>query len=196
MAEPIEHLGDEQLVGRIATGDERALAVLHERYVRLALAIAQRIVRDPETAREVTQDAFLDLWRTAPEFDPARASATTWLARLVRLRAIDRCRRGSAVRRGEGVTSVTLDHALDIASGDDVAGDVQDRARAERVRRALNQLPVDQRSVVELAFLGDRTHAELAALLDLPLGTVKTRCFRGLARLAELLADERGGAIP
>lgn len=194
MVPSVEHLTDEQLVERIASGDERALGALHERHERLALAIAHRIVRDAGSAREVTQDAFLDLWRTAPQFDPARASVATWLSRLVRLRAIDRVRRENAGRRSGDVAPVTLDAALEVASSEDVDADVQQRARTERVRAALEQLPSDQRAVVELAFLGERSHAELAELLGLPIGTVKTRCFRGLAKLAELLAAEREGA--
>lgn len=193
MSAPIDDLDDEQLVVRIAAGDERALAVLHARHLRLALAVAHRIVRDSGAANEVVQDAFLDLWRTAPDYDPTRATLTTWLLRLVRLRAIDRVRRDGAERRGDGQGAMTLDHALEVASSDDVDADVQDQARAVRVRAALDELPPDQRRVVELAFLGEYTHTELAEQLDLPLGTVKTRCFRGLTRLAQLLADEREG---
>lgn len=194
MAPPLDHLADEQLVDRVARGDEHALGVLHDRHIRLALAIANRIVHDTGAAHEIVQDAFLDLWRTAPSYDPDRASAVTWLARLVRLRAIDRLRRDGAARRGDGAASATLEDALHVASSDDVAGDVQAADRATRVRAALDALPPDQREIVELAFLGEHSQSEIAELLGIPLGTVKTRCFRGLSRLAELLPDEREGA--
>lgn len=194
MAEPARTLDDAALVVRVAHGDERALGELHDRHVRLALSIAQRLLRDEGAAHEVVQDAFLDLWRTAPEFDAERASVTTWLVRLVRLRAIDRLRRDGAERRGAGRAPAGLDDAAQVASEEDVAALVQDADTAERVRAALDELPPDQRRIVELAFLAGHTHAELAQLLQLPIGTVKTRCFRGLARLAELLADEREGA--
>ncbi len=154
---------------------------------------AHRLLRDEGAAHEVVQDAFLDLWRTAPDYDADRASVTTWLVRLVRLRAIDRLRRDGAERRGAGQSATQLDAAADIADTTDVAALVEGEDDAVRVRGALAELPLDQRRVVELAFLEGHTHAELAELLGLPLGTIKTRCFRGLARLAELLADERAG---
>ncbi|MCW2974385.1 MAG: polymerase sigma factor, sigma-70 family [Thermoleophilia bacterium] len=188
-----EQLDQAALVTRVATGDERALALLHEALQRVALATAHRIVRDAGAAHEVAQDAFLDLWRTAASYDPDRSSVIAWLLRLVRLRAIDRLRRDGAERRGGRATTGSLDDALEASTGYDVATDVQERVRAVRIRSALDALPPDQRRVVELAFLEGHTHAELAELLDLPAGTVKTRCFRGLAKLAELLADEREG---
>ena len=194
MADPAHTLDDAALVTRIARGDERALGELHDRHVRLALSIAHRLLRDEGAAHEVVQDAFVDLWRTAPEFDAERASVTTWLVRLVRLRAIDRMRRDGAERRGAGRAPAGIDAAEHVASDEDVAALVQDADTAARIRAALDELPPDQRRIVELAFLAGHTHAELAQLLELPIGTVKTRCFRGLARLAELLADEREGA--
>ena len=191
----LDRLDDPSLVARIADADERALGVLHARHHRLALAIAGRLLQDAGAASEVVQDAFLDLWRTAPTYDPERASVTTWLVRLVRMRAIDRIRRDGAARRGAGMPDGTIQDALDAAAPDDVDAQVQAAARAARVRAALEALGLEQRRVVELAFLHGYTHAELADALDLPVGTVKTRCFRGLARLAELLADEREGAL-
>jgi len=187
------HIDDAGLVARVAGGDERALAELHDRHERLAMSIAQRLLRDPGAAREVVQDAFLDLWRTAPTYDGDRAAVTTWLVRLVRLRSIDRLRRDGAERRGAGQVAAGLDAAQHVATDDDVAREVQDADTSDRVRAALDLLPPDQRRIIELAFLAGRTHAEVAELLDLPLGTVKTRCFRGLQRLADLLADEREG---
>jgi RNA polymerase sigma-70 factor (ECF subfamily) len=191
----LARMDDAALVARIARGDERALGALHDRHQRLALAIATRGLGDAGAAGEVVQVAFLDLWRTAPSYEADRASVTTWLVRLVRLRAIDRARRDGAARRGAGSIDAQLDDALDAAAPDDVDAQVQASARAERVRAALDAIGADQRRVVELAFLHGFTHAEIAARLDLPVGTVKTRCFRGLARLAELLADEREGAL-
>lgn len=191
----LARLDDATLVVHVASGDEHALGELHRRHERLALAIAHRLLRDAGTAHEVVQDAFVDLWRTAGAYEPDRASVTTWLVRLVRLRAIDRARRDGAVRRGGASVDTTIDEALDRAAPDDVDASVQATDRAARIRVALDSLALDQRRVVELAFLHGYTHAELAELLGLPIGTVKTRCFRGLSRLAELLADEREGAI-
>lgn len=191
----LARIDDASLVARMAHGDERALGALHDRHARLALAIATRLVQDAGAAGEVVQDAFLDLWRTAPSYDADRASVTTWLVRLVRLRAIDRLRRDGAVRRGDGAIDAQLDDALDAPAPDDVDEQVQAAARAARVRAALGELGDEQRRIVELAFLHGYSHAELAERLGLPVGTVKTRCFRGLARLAQLLAEEREGAL-
>jgi RNA polymerase sigma-70 factor (ECF subfamily) len=183
----LHRIDDDLLVARVAAGDEHALGALHDRHARLALAVASRLLRDSDAAHEVVQDAFLDLWRTAPDYDADRALVTTWLVRLVRLRAIDRIRRDGAQRRGAGAIAAGLDEAAHVSSADDVAGTVERSHEAARVRDALELLPVDQRTVVELAFLDGLTHAELAERLGLPVGTVKTRCFRGLARLAQLL---------
>lgn len=191
----VTRMDDAALVARVAIGDERALGALHDRHQRLALAIAMRLLGDHGAAGEVVQDAFLDLWRTAPAYDPDRSSVTTWLVRLVRLRAIDRARRDGAARRGSGSIDAQLDDALDATAPDDVAEQVQHAARAARIRSALDSIGDEQRRVVELAFLHGSTHTEIAEQLGLPVGTVKTRCFRGLARLAELLADEREGAL-
>lgn len=191
MEQELGTLDDAGLVARVADGDERALGVLHDRHARLAVAVASRLLRDPETAHEVVQDAFLDLWRTAPTYDGDRSLVTTWLVRLVRLRAIDRIRRDGALRRGTGAVGADVAEAAALAADDDVERDVQHAARSERIRVALDSLPPEQRHVVELAFLAGLTHAELAERLGLPIGTIKTRCMRGLAKLATLLADER-----
>ncbi|MCW2926125.1 MAG: polymerase ECF-type (group 3) sigma factor [Thermoleophilia bacterium] len=182
---------DAALVARIALGDEVALGVLHDRYLRLALSVATRLLRDAERAREVVQDAFLDVWRTAPSYDPHRANVTTWIVRLVRLRAIDRLRVEGAQRRSDGRGTAPIEAIADVAAPDDVEASVHATELTGRVRAALEQLPPDQRAVVELAFLEGLTHPELAERLEVPLGTIKTRCFRGLAKLAGLLADEQ-----
>lgn len=187
-------MDDAQLVERVARADQQALAELHERHARLAISIAHRLVRDEQAAQEITQDAFVDLWRTAGTYDSARSSVTTWLVRLVRLRAIDRLRRAGAERRGAGIDDEPLDAAEQLAAPDDVAVDVERSGTSDRARAAVAQLPLDQRRVVELAFLHGFTHTELAEVLGVPIGTIKTRCFRGLTRLAELLADEHGEA--
>lgn len=187
---------DADLVGLVATGDDLALAELHRRHGGLATAVARRLVADAGSVQEVVQDAFVDLWRTAPTFDGDRAEVTSWLVRLVRLRAIDRLRRDGAARRGSGEVAAELGAtATEPAAPDDVHAAVEAEERVVRVRDALDALPPDQRRVIELAFLEGLTHTELAERLELPVGTVKTRCFRGLRRLAELLADEREGAM-
>jgi RNA polymerase sigma-70 factor (ECF subfamily) len=192
-ARPLAAEDDASLIERVAGGDEHALGALHDRHARLALGIARRLLPDDETAREVVQDAFLDLWRTAPAWDGDRSSVTTWLVRLVRLRAVDRLRREHAARRtsAAGEHDAPIEHAAELAAPDDVPRTVELADRGERVRAALEALPEPQRDVVRLAFERGLTHTEIAERLDLPLGTVKTRCMRALDKLATLLADER-----
>ncbi len=141
-------------------------------HVRLALSIAYRLLRDEGAAHEVVQDAFVDLWRTAPEIDAERSAVTTWLVRLVRLRSIDRLRHDGAERRGAGRVDADLGAALDVAATDDVASNVLDAERSGRIRAALDELPADQRRIVELAFLAGHTHAEFAQLMELPIDTI------------------------
>lgn len=177
---------DEELLAVVARGDEPALAALYDRYDRVAYALAYRILRDQVLAQDAVQDAFLTVWRTAASFDPRRGKASTWLLTLVHRRAVDVVRR--EVRR----RAQPLEDAP-IASGDatDEAAEVREQRRS--VQAALAQLPPDQRETLELAYYGGLTQTELAERLDVPLGTVKSRAFAGLAKLRELLEPLAAG---
>jgi RNA polymerase sigma factor (sigma-70 family) len=178
---------DGELMQRIAAGDEDAVTIVYRRYSRLAWAIASRSV-DEQTACEIVQDAFVCLWRDAARFDPERAGVGTLLAHIVRARIHDRLRRDSSQRRGSGLAGAPLDHAQHVRSETDVEAAVEEAERARVVRAALDELPAQQRVLVELAFLRGYTHSQLSAALGIPPGTVKTRLFRGMAKLRELLA--------
>jgi RNA polymerase sigma factor (sigma-70 family) len=177
---------DEELLAVVARGDETALAALYDRYGRVAYALAYRILRDQVLAQDAVQDAFLTVWRTAASFDPRRGKASTWLLTLVHRRAVD------VVRREDRRRAQPLDDAP-IASGDatDEAAAVREQRRS--VQAALAQLPPDQRETLELAYYGGLTQSELAEHLDVPLGTVKSRAFAGLAKLRELLETLAAG---
>jgi RNA polymerase sigma factor (sigma-70 family) len=171
---------DEELLAAIARGDERALAELYDRLGRVAYGLALRVVRDPALAQDAVQDAFLGVWRTAAAFDPRRGRAQTWLLTLVHRRAVDVVRREDR-RRGEQLEDAP------IASGASTDEEASVREQRRAVQAALAQLPVDQREALELSYYGGLSQSELAERLGIPLGTVKSRVFAGLAKLRELL---------
>jgi RNA polymerase sigma factor (sigma-70 family) len=178
----LAHLSDEALVALVARGDEDALAELYDRYGRTAYGLARRILRDGALAEDAVQEALLALWRTAHRFVPERARASTWLLTLVHRRAVD------TVRREQRRRAEPLDGAPEPA-GAGADDDALLRFERERVQAALAQLPDTQREALELAYFGGFTQAELADRLGQPLGTIKSRMFSGLRRLAELLGD-------
>jgi RNA polymerase sigma-70 factor, ECF subfamily len=174
---------DEELLAAIARGDEGALAQLYDRYGRVAYGLALRILRDPTLAEDAVQDAFLAAWRTATAFDPRRGKASTWLLTFVHRRAVDLVRREER-RRGEPLEDAP------VATGDatDEEAIVLDERR--RVRAALEVLAPNEREAIELAYYGGLSQSEIAERLGVPLGTVKSRMFAGLARLRDTLEGQ------
>ena len=180
------HLSDEALVALVARGDEDALAELYDRVSRVAYGLALRVLRDERHAEDAVQEAFLQLWRSAATFRAERAKASTWILTLVHRRAVDLVRREER-RQADPLTD-------DSAAGE--APEQTDEAawlrfERERVQSALRQLPDVQREALELAYYGGFSQSELAERLGVPLGTIKSRMFAGLARLRELLDDSR-----
>ena len=179
------HLSDEALVALVARGDEDALAELYDRIGRIAYGLALRVLRDDRLAEDAVQDGFLALWRTAAAFRPERAKASTWVLTLVHRRAVDLVRREER-RRAEPL-------AEEAAAVAEAAERTEEAAwlrfERERVQAALRQLPDTQREALELAYYGGFSQSELAERLGVPLGTIKSRMFAGLARLRELLDD-------
>jgi RNA polymerase sigma-70 factor, ECF subfamily len=178
------HLSDEALVALVARGDEDALAELYDRVGRIAYGLALRVLRDERHAEDAVQEAFLQVWRSAATFRAERAKASTWILTLVHRRAVDLVRREER-RQADPLTD-------DSAAG--VAPEETDEAawlrfERERVQAALKQLPDVQREALELAYYGGFSQSELADRLGVPLGTIKSRMFAGLARLRELLDD-------
>ena len=178
------HLSDEALVANVARGDDAALAELYDRVGRVAYGLAYRVLRDDRLAEDAVQEAFLAVWRTAAGFRAERAKASTWILTLVHRRAVDVVRREER-RRAEPLDETTRDAAT-TESAEDSAWLGFER---ERVQAALRQLPDVQREAIELAYYGGFSQSELAERLGLPLGTIKSRMFAGLARLRELLDD-------
>lgn len=172
-----------ELLRRSARGDEAAFAELYDATSRRVYGLVLRIVRDPSMSEEVTQEVYLDVWRTSARFDSTRGSAIGWLMTIAHRAAVDRVRSSEASRRRDDA------HAAATQEVDfDVTADaVQTSLEAQRVRTALSTLTEAQRSAVELAYLGGYTHTEVATLLGLPLGTAKTRIRDGLIRLRDTL---------
>ena len=180
------HLSDEALVALAARGDESALAELYDRVGRVAYGLALRIVRDERLAEDAVQEGFLAVWRTAAAFRAERAKASTWILTLVHRRAVD------LVRREERRRTEPLPDEIPLPAGQ--AAEPTDEAawlryERERVQQALAQLPDTQREAIELAYYGGYSQSELAERLGVPLGTIKSRMFAGLARLRELLDE-------
>jgi len=179
------HLSDEALVALVARGDEPALGELYDRIGRVAYGLAYRVLRDERLAEDAVQEAFLALWRTAAVFRAERAKASTWILTLVHRRAVDLVRREER-RRTEPLGDEVAPGAAHGEATEEAAWLRFDR---ERVQAALRQLPDVQREAIELAYYGGFSQSELAERLGVPLGTIKSRMFAGLARLRELLDE-------
>jgi RNA polymerase sigma-70 factor (ECF subfamily) len=171
------------LLRRSARGDEDAFAALYDATSRRLFGLVLRIVRDHAMSEEVTQEVYLDVWRHCARFDPQRGSALSWLMTIAHRTAVDRVRASEASRRRDDAHAT----ATQEVEFDTTAETAQAFLEAQRVRRALTTLTDAQRSAVELAYLGGYTHTEVARLLDLPLGTAKTRIRDGLIRLRDTL---------
>ena len=180
------HLSDEALVALVARGDEAALGELYDRVGRVAYGIAYRILRDERLAEDAVQEGFLAVWRSAATFRAERAKASTWVVTLVHRRAVDIVRREER-RRAEPLEATAGQEAPDpVGSAEDEAWLGFER---ERVLGALAALADAQREAIELAYYGGYSQSELAEMLGVPLGTIKSRMFAGLARLRELLDE-------
>lgn len=167
------------LAGR---GDQSAFAELYDQLAPLLYGVVLKVVRDPSQSEEVIQEAFIELWRLAPRYDASRGSVRSWAVTLAHRRAIDRVRSEQASRdRTEREA-----HKRPIQSSD-VAEQVVANIDGTRVRKALERLTEIQRQAVELAYFGGHSYREVALLLDVAEGTIKTRIRDGMIRLRDEL---------
>ncbi|HUP42965.1 MAG TPA: sigma-70 family RNA polymerase sigma factor [Thermoanaerobaculia bacterium] len=185
--EPPRSAADAALVWAVAAGRQDAVAELYDRFAPMLLGLARRVVKDPDDAEEVVQEAFLHLWNRADRYDPARSSVATWLALVTRSRAIDRLRNRSVVDRTHAAAQREADRIDESAAG---AARVLHGERRRRVLAELENVPEEQRQVVELAFFGGLTQREIAQRIGIPLGTVKTRTLLAMKKLRAALRDE------
>lgn len=172
-----------ELLRASSLGDQQAFATLYDATSARVYGLVLRVVRDPAQSEEVTQEAYLEIWRTAARFDPNKGNALSWLMTLAHRRAVDRVRSAEATtRRDTAYQSATQPIAHDVT-----AEAVTTRLEARRVRQALKALTAVQRQAIELAYFGGYTHTEVASMLDLPVGTAKTRIRDGLIRLRDAM---------
>ena len=174
---------DGELVRRVAEGDADALRELYGMHGKLVFGMAYRVLGDRQLAEDCTQDVFVALWRGARTYDPERARVTTWLFTVTRNTAIDIVRRRET-RRADPLPEDEAAWAM--GTEPDAAALTASAETAERVAAALAELPRPQLEAVSLAYFDGLSHAEIAARLDVPLGTVKGRIRLGLDRLREL----------
>ena len=180
---PITEQSPEQLLNLVAGGDEAAFEALYDRMSGVVFGLVRSVLRDPHQAEEVTQEVLLEIWRTAARFDAAKGSARAWITTMAHRRAIDRVRSSQASRSRDEAALAAEGHR----DYDDVVETVEARLDGERVRRCLDGLTPRQRQSVTMAYYGGHSYADVADLLKLPLGTIKTRMRDGLIRLRDCL---------
>lgn len=166
----------------VARGDETAFAVVYDRAAPAVLGTVRRILRNPAQSEEVMQEVLLEVWRTAARFDPAAGSAAAWISMLAHRRAVDRVRSEQRAAQRDARSAALAD-----VSYDEVAEAVEASLDRERVRRCLDGLTELQRESVTLAYYGGYSYREVAQLLGVAVGTVKTRMRDGLIRLRDCL---------
>ncbi|WP_199719215.1 sigma-70 family RNA polymerase sigma factor [Cryobacterium melibiosiphilum] len=173
----------EELLGRVAQGDQAAFGDLYDQVAPRVLGLVKRLLVDHAQSEEVTQEIFLEIWQTATRYEAGRGGASTWIMTMAHRRAVDRIRSSQAGRDRDtkiGIRDLAVAY-------DHVAETVEVRIEHERVEKAMSRLTQLQRQAVSLAYYGGYSHSEVADMLHIPLGTVKTRLRDGLIRLRDEL---------
>ena len=176
---------DRTCVDRMRDGDTRALEELYDRHTTMLFGLVMRIVGRAADAEEVLQDVWVQAWRRAASWDPARGTVGAWLVTLARSRAIDRLRSVAARRRAE-----TVAPPPEAGMRDEPAMNASRSERQSQMAAALSALTPRQREVIELGYFSGLSQSEIAARLDAPLGSVKSWTRQGLTRLRELVPQE------
>lgn len=172
-----------ELLTAIARGSDQAFVAFYRRFSSRVFGLARRIVRDPAQAEEVAQEVFLDVWRRASHFDPAKGSAVSWVLTLAHSRAVERVRSAQASTDREQRNAA----AATERDVDSVVEAVEHRAERRAVQRCMESLTELQRESVTLAYYGGYSYPQVSDLLQVPLPTVKTRMRDGLIRLRDCL---------
>lgn len=187
LASKAERLADEELMPLIGEKNPDAFEVFYDRHGGVAYSLAYRIVGERGAAEDVTQEAFLSIWRSGARYDAARGSVRTWMLGIVRNRAIDalRSKTGKAPKLDFDDDSI-LEHR---PAAEQTESEALQRETAQEVRGALDDLPGEQAKVIQLAYFGGFSHSEIAGMLGVPLGTVKGRMRLGLEKIRGELAE-------
>ena len=173
----------QELMGLVALGDQEAFAQVYDRVSGPVLGLVRGVLRDPAQSEEVAQEVLVEVWRTASRFQAARGSAMNWVLTLAHRRAVDRVRSAQASAAREHKAAL-LDRT---PAFDEVTEQVETRLEREQVRRCMRTLSELQRESVTLAYYRGLTYREVAELLAVPLGTIKTRLRDGLIRMRDCL---------
>jgi RNA polymerase sigma-70 factor (ECF subfamily) len=181
--EPAQDLSIESLLRDVAEGNRAAFAEMYDRISSRVMGLVTRLLRDRAQSEEVTQEVFLEIWQQASKFDAARGSGMAWVLTMAHRRAIDRIRASQKSHERDlkiGIRDMERDF-------DSVSESVEIRVENERVKNAMSRLTSLQREAVILAYYGGYSHNEMADILGIPLGTVKTRLRDGMIRLRDEL---------
>jgi RNA polymerase sigma-70 factor, ECF subfamily len=182
--ERLRRLADEELMQLVAASDADAFEVVLERHADAAFSLAYRICGRRALAEDIVQDALLAVWRSGSRYDRTRGSVRTWTLGIVHNRAVDALRRSGVHERRRA-----SDEGIEETVEADQRTDAQaiENSTSQEIRGAIDELPNEQRRVIELAYFGGFTHAEIASMLDAPIGTVKGRMRLGLHKLRDQL---------
>jgi RNA polymerase sigma-70 factor, ECF subfamily len=175
---------EDRMLDLLARAEPEGVEMLYDRYSGLAYTLAFRVLNDAGAAEDVVQEAFLSVWRRASTYRGDRGSLRTWVCSIVHHRALDRLRG----RAGRARYDVALEHApVEVTSVSDTWDQVAEALEREQVHRALNELSVEQRETIELAYFGGYSQTEISDLMRVPLGTVKGRTRLALRKLRGLI---------
>ena len=176
-----EILADEDLMSLLEGGDAEAFAALYDRHSRAAYSLSYRMMGDRQAAEDLTQDAFLKVWRSSGGYRSDRGSVRTWILSIVHNRGIDQLRSLASRRR----TQDRVEQSAPRSQPSEAFAETWRNRQREQIREALDTLPAEQLKILELAYFSGYTHVEISTLLDIPLGTVKGRMRLGLKKIRD-----------
>ena len=184
-------LADEDLISLVEAADAEAFATLYDRHSRAAFSLAYRMMGERQASEDLTQDAFLKVWRGASSYRAERGSVRTWILSIVHNRGIDQIRSQASRRR----TQEKIEASAPPSQPSEAFAETLRNSQREQVREALNTLPPEQLKILDLAYFSGYTHVEISDLLRLPLGTVKGRMRLGLKKIRDYF-ESRDAAVP